>query len=111
MDALVMLARLAWSLDEMDELSERYEEAVAAAEGTDRLVDVLAQAVMVLSKERGPRWTASWSQRLRELGTELSPAQRTEVDLAWGTAAAIAGEAAGSEAIRAAARGQPTSFR
>ena len=101
-DALVMLARLAWSLDEMDELSERYEEAVAAAEGTDRLVDVLAQAVMVLSKERGPRWTASWSQRLRELGTELSPAQRTEVDLAWGTAAAIAGEAAGSEAIRAA---------
>ena len=101
-DALVMLARLAWSLDEMDELSERYEEAVAAAEGTDRLVDVLAQAVMVLSKERGPRWTASWSQRLRELGTELSPAQRTEVELAWGTAAAIAGDAAGSEAIRAA---------
>ncbi len=101
-DALVMLARLAWSGGESEELVRRYREAVVAAEGTDRLVDVLGQAVMVLGKERGPAEVASWSQRLRGLSAGVSAAQRTLVDLAWGTVAALAGDVAGTEAIRSA---------
>ena len=64
-DAQVMLARFAFN--EEDEEGLRWTEAVHAAEGSDKLLGVLAEAVMVLSKVLGPSAVASWAARLRVL--------------------------------------------
>ena len=64
-DALVMLARIANSVDDLEAARLRYTEAVEAAEGGERLVEVLAPAVMVLSKVIGPRAVSPWVERLR----------------------------------------------
>lgn len=101
-DALMTLARIANSVDDLETVRLRYTEAVEVAEGTARQVEVLAPAVMVLSKVVGPRALSSWVERLRELRAQVPMPLRTEVELAWGTAAALVGEPEGTEAIRAA---------
>ena len=53
-DALVLLARVAYSTCSCSESGRRYRGAVDAAEGTDRLVGTLAEAVMCCSKDEGP---------------------------------------------------------
>ena len=85
-----------------EEVKRRYTEAVEAAEGTDQLVYVLAEAVMVLGKSLGPRGVTGWSERLRALSDGLPAGRRTEVDLAWGTVAAFAGDPSGTDTIRSA---------
>jgi hypothetical protein len=100
-DALVMLAK-AWVTVDPEQTDRCYREAVEAAEGTDRLVGVLAQAVMMLRGSRGPAGVLTWSERLRAFSTGLSPAQRAQVDTAWGAAAALAGDAAGARVLRSA---------
>ena len=63
---------------------------------------MLAEAVIHLSKVVGPPAVAPWAARLRALRGQVPSALRTEVDLAWGTVAAMAGQAEGTEVIRAA---------
>jgi len=101
-DAMVMLARIAYSVDDLEVVRVRYTEAVEAAEGGERLAEVLAPAVMVLSKVIGPRAVSPWVERLRGLRAHVPMPLRTEVELAWGTAVALAGEPEGTDAIRAA---------
>ena len=52
-ETLLMLARGMWGF-QAEEVKRRYTEAVEAAEGTDQLVYVLAEAVMVLGKSLAP---------------------------------------------------------
>jgi DNA-binding CsgD family transcriptional regulator len=99
--ALVMLARQSLGL-QAEDVKQKYTEAIEAAEGTNRLVYILAEAVMVLAKSVGPRGVAGWSERLRVLSAGLPATQRTEVDLAWGTVAALAADPAGTDTIRTA---------
>ena len=100
-ETLLMLARGMWGF-QAEEVKRRYTEAVEAAEGTDQLVYVLAEAVMVLGKSLGPRGVTGWSERLRALSDGLPAGRRTEVDLAWGTVAALAGDPSGTDTIRSA---------
>ena len=94
-----MLARVAFSDDDDEAL--RWTEAVRAAEGSEKLVGVLAEAVIHLSKVLGPRpWRLG--RHALDVQRQAPSPLRTEVDLAWGTAAAMAGQAEGTEAIRAA---------
>ncbi len=101
-DALVMLARLAGNRTDYAERKRRDTQAIEAAEGSEKLVGVLAQAVMGESKALGPRAVSAWADRLRGLRAPLPVHLRTEVDLAWGTFAALAGQIEGTEVIRAA---------
>ncbi len=99
-DALVMLARVAEFGDQ--EEAQRYAEAVEAAEGTEKLVEVLAEATMFVSGSLGPRGVSAWAGRLQGLRAQVPMPLRTQVELACGTVAALAGEAEGTDAIRSA---------
>ena len=99
-DALVMLARVVEFGDR--EQAQRYAEAVEAAEGSEKLVEVLAEAVMCLSKILGPRAVSAWAGRLRGLRAQVPVPLRTEVELACGMVAGLAGETGGADAVRAA---------
>jgi DNA-binding CsgD family transcriptional regulator/tetratricopeptide (TPR) repeat protein len=100
LDALVMRARVAFSVN--DDEAPYWTEAVRAAEGSEKQVGVLAEAVITMSKVVGPLAVAPWAARLRVLSAQVPPALRTEVDVAWGSVAAMAGQVEGTEAVRAA---------
>jgi DNA-binding CsgD family transcriptional regulator len=100
LDALVMRARVAFSVN--DDEAPYWTEAVRAAEGSEKLVGVLAEAVITMSKVVGPLAVAPWAARLRALRGQVPSALRTEVDLAWGSVAAMAGQVEGAEVVRAA---------
>ena len=100
LDALVMRARVAFSVN--DDEAPYWTEAVGAAEGSEKLAGVLAEAVITMSKVVGPLAVAPWAARLRVLRGQVPPALRTEVDIAWGAVAGMAGQAEGTEAVRAA---------
>ena len=57
-----MLARVAFSVN--DDEAVRWTEAVRAAEGSEKLVGVLAEAVIHLSKVVGPAAVAASAARL-----------------------------------------------
>ncbi len=99
-DALVMLARVVEFGDR--ERAQRYAEAVETAEGSEKLVEVLAEAVLCVGTVFGPRAVSAWAGRLRGLSAQVPVLLRTEVELACGMVAALAGEAEGTEAVRAA---------
>ncbi len=100
LDALVMRARVAFSVN--DDEAPYWTEAVRAAEGSEKLVGVLAEAVITMSKVVGPAAVAPWAARLRVLRGQVPPPLRTEVDIAWGAVAGMAGQVEGTEAVRAA---------
>ena len=101
-DALVLLARAANVTGKLGESCRRYRTAVEAAEGTDRLVRVLAEAVGACSRIEGPARVGTITDRLRALSEGLPPQQRLEADLAWGAAASLAGDPVGAETVKAA---------
>lgn len=101
-DALLLLARAAEDTNTVGEIIGRYRAAVEAAEGTDRLVGALAEAVAAGSRSEGPAGVRTMMERLGGLRETLAPQQRLEADIAWGAAASLAGDPVGGETVRAA---------
>jgi DNA-binding CsgD family transcriptional regulator len=106
-DAVLFLARAVdhedWFAESVSgEASRRWRAAIKAAEGTDRLVATLAEAVSNLSRAEGPARIRTMMDCLRALSQGLPSQERLQVDLEWGAAASLAGDPVGAETVRTA---------